>query len=188
MEPTRRNPQPPLQLRSPFARAVVPVVAGAGFFALLFLLTWLVAVAMSGNGQGVNLGAKEFYVGRADIAAARVAEKGPLLFADLKGQAGEQAIVVDHDPKALDVEGWRVYFAYRADRGPSCLASIDQATQQLRDCDGTAITVDALQPGEPDAMVVVELGNRPVVKVRFAAAQPATGAPTSSATSATSGG
>jgi hypothetical protein len=174
MRPTGQIPRQLPRLRSPFARAVVPVVAGIGFFALLFGVTWLIAQAVSGNNQGIRIGDREFFVGRADIAVSRIAEHGPLLFADLKGTQGERAIVVDHDAEAVDVEGWSVYFAYRADTGPSCLASISTDTQQLQDCGGRAITVHDLQPAEPDAVVVVELGKRPVVKVRFAAAVPTT--------------
>jgi hypothetical protein len=80
--------------------------------------------------------------------------------------------VVDHDPKANDSEGWSVYFAYRADRGPSCLISVDKKTQVLEDCEGQAITVADLKRAEPTAEVVVEVSKRPIVKVRFAAAQP----------------
>lgn len=162
----------------------MPVAAGLLFFAALFGITYLIAVVVSGNGEAVRIGSKEFTVGRADIAVQRIEEHGPLLFADLKGVAGEQAIVIDHDATALDVEGWSVYFAYRADRGPSCLVSIDESTEALQDCDGRSITVADLQRAEPDAVVVVELGKRPVVKVRFAAAQPdavtTTGATTTS--------
>ena len=152
----------------------MPVVAGLGFFALLFGVTWLIAVAVSGNEEGIRIGDKEFTVGRADFTAQRIVENGPLLFADLKGTDGAQAVVLDHDPAALDVEGWSLYFAYRADRGPTCLVEIDTETEQLKDCDGAVVTVADLEPAAPDAVVVVELGNRPVVKIRFTAAQPVT--------------
>ena len=117
------------------------------FFAALFAVTYLIAVLMSNKGENLRLGDKEFLVGRVDIAAARIAKYGPLLYADLKGTAGEQAIVVDHDPKQADTEGWTVYFAYPASRGPSCLVSVNQATQALQDCDGKPITVADLQQG-----------------------------------------
>ena len=172
MPPPRQIPRQTPRLRSPVARAVVPVVAGIAFFGLLAGITWLIALAVSGNEQGINIGDKEFTVGRADFTVTRIVEHGPLLFADLKGTAGAQAIVLDHDPKALDTEGWTLYFAYRADRGPGCLVEVDTTTERLKDCDGSVVTVADLEPAEPDAKVVVELGKRPVVKVRFAAAQP----------------
>jgi hypothetical protein len=150
---------------------VVPVVAGIAFFAALFGITYLVAALVSDNAEGIKLGDKEFTIGRVDIAAERIRRYGPLLYADLKGTAGEQAIVVDHDPNLPDTEGWAVYFAYRADRGPSCLISINQETERLQDCDAQPITVQDLQRAEPTAEVIVELSNKPTVKVRFAAAQ-----------------
>lgn len=153
------------------ARAVVPVLGGIGFFVALFGITWLIAVAISGKGEDVRLGDREFVVGRVDRTVQRIDQYGPLLFADLKGTAGEQAVVLDHDPNALDVEGWTLWFAYRADRGPDCLVQIDQATQRLRDCDGNPVVVTDLEPAEPEATVVVELGKQPQVKIRFAAAQ-----------------
>lgn len=175
MDAPRRTPRRPTgrppRLKSPVARAVVPVAAGILFFAALFGITYLVAVLVSGNGQSVKLGDKEFTIGRVDIAAARIQKYGPLLYADLKGTEGEQAIVVDHDPKSPDTEGWAVYFAYRADSGPSCLISINKDTQALQDCFGEPITVADLQRAEPTAAVIVEMGKRPTVKVRFAAAQ-----------------
>lgn len=169
------------RLRSPLARAVVPVAAGIAFFAALFGVTYLIARVISNNTEGIKIGDKQFTIGRVDIAARRIKEQGPQLYADLKGTKGEQAIVVDHDNSAIDTEGWHVYFAYRADRGPTCLVSIDPSTKRLQDCEGAPITVADLEPAEPTAEAVVEMGKRPVVKVRFAAAQsPTTAAPTTS--------
>ena len=178
MEPKRRIPRQVPRLRSPLARAVVPVAAGIAFFAALFGITYGIAALVSGNGEGIKLGDREFAIGRVDIAAARIVKHGPLLYADLKGTQGEQAIVVDHDPNAIDTEGWSVYFAYRADRGPSCLISVDKDTQALEDCDGKPVTVADLKRAEPTAEAVVEVSKRPTVKIRFAAAQvPATTQP-----------
>ena len=171
------------QLRSPLARAVVPVAAGIVFFAALFGVTYVIARIISHNTQGINIGDKQFTIGRVDIAVQRIEKHGPLLYAYLKGTLGEQAIVVDHDPQAIDTEGWHVYFAYRADRGPSCLASIDPTTQHLQDCEGAPITVKDLKPAEPAAQAVVEMSKRPVVKIRFAAAQRPTTVATTAATS-----
>lgn len=178
MPQPRRTPRRDLvrspRFKSPVARAVVPVLAGIGFFAALFGITYLIAVVVSDDTEGIRIGDKQFTIGRADIAAQRIRTYGPLLYADLKGTQGEQAIVVDHDPNRPDTDGWSVYFAYRADRGPSCLISVNQTTERLQDCDGTPITVADLERAEPEAEVVVELGDKPVVKVRFAAALPTT--------------
>lgn len=178
MAPDRRPPRRefvrPPRLKSPVARAVVPVFGGILFFAALFGVTYLIAVLVSGDSEGIRIGDKQFTIGRADVAAERIRRYGPLLYADLKGTEGEQAIVVNHDETLPDTEGWSVYFAYRADRGPSCLISVNQETQRLQDCDGKPVGVEDLKPASPDAEVVVELGNKPTVKVRFAAAIPPT--------------
>lgn len=175
MDEPRRTPRRTAarapRLKSPVARAVVPVAAGILFFAALFGITYLIAALVSGKGESVKLGDNEFTIGRVDIAAARIQKYGPLLYADLKGTRGERAIVVDHDASFPDTEGWAVYFAYRADSGPSCLISINQQTEALQDCFGGPVTVADLQRAEPTAEVVVEMGNKPTVKVRFAAAQ-----------------
>jgi len=174
MEPKRRIPRQLPRLRTPLARAVVPVVAGILFFAALGGITYGIAALLSGNGEGIRLGDREFVIGRVDIAAARIVRHGPLLYADLRGTDGKQAIVVDHDPNLPDTEGWAVYFAYRADRGPACLISVSEATQALQDCNGTTVTVADLRRAEPVAEVVVEMTKRPTVKIRFAAALPTT--------------
>jgi len=166
-----RRGRPAPKLKSPLARAVVPVAAGIAFFAALFGVTYLIAAVISDNTEGIRIGDREFEIGRADIAAERIAKYGPLLYADLKGTEGEQAIVVDHDPNAIDTEGWSIYFAYLASSGPECLVAIDKDTQRLQDCDGNAVTSDQLQPAAPEAEIVVETGNKPTVKIRFAAAQ-----------------
>jgi hypothetical protein len=171
MRPASGLPRQLPRLRSPLARAVVPIVAGLVFFALLFGVTWLIAVAISGDEEGIRIGDREFTVGRVDIVAQRIRERGPILYADLKGTEGARAIVIDHDPNAADTEGWHVYFAYPAAVGPACLVSVDRDSGGLVDCDGRAIAVNELAPGPPAAEAVVEHGDRPVVKVRFEAAQ-----------------
>jgi hypothetical protein len=149
----------------------VPVAAGIGFFALLFGVTWLIAAAISDNEEGIRIGDTEVTLGRVDHTVQRIAQYGPLLLPDLRGTAGEQALVLDHDPAALDVEGWSLHFAYRADRGPSCLVEVDRATERLVDCDGNPVTTAELAPAAPAAVVVIETGSRPQLKIRFAAAQ-----------------
>src|SRR6187551_2358431 len=89
------------RLRSPFARAVVPVLGGIAFFAAMFGIVWLIAVAVSGNGENVKIGDTEFDVARVDYTVQRIERDGPLLFPDLKGTQGEQAVFLDHDPNAI---------------------------------------------------------------------------------------
>ena len=112
-----RSPLAPLQLleqgttHDALARAVVPVVAGILFFAALGGITYGIAVLVSHNTQGIKIGSKEFLIGRVDIAVARIEAHGPLLYADLKGTQGEQAIVRLHfsaPPEAPTTRGFAV--------------------------------------------------------------------------------
>jgi hypothetical protein len=170
MAPPPRTQRTP-RLRSPLARAVVPVLGGIVFLAALFGVVWLISAAVSGDGEGVRIGDTTFDVGRVDYTVQRIERDGPLLFPDLKGTRGERAIFLDHDPNAVDIEGWHLYFAYRADTGPSCLVEVDTRTRELKDCNGTVVTVADLEPAEPEARVVIEGGKQPRVTIQFAAAQ-----------------
>ena len=69
-----------------------------------------------------------------------VAEHGPLFFPELGTAIGTRSIVVDHtgdDP----ADGWRVYWAYPADRESTCLVEQVPGTAQFLDCDGRTIDV-----------------------------------------------
>ncbi len=55
------------ELRTPFSRAVVPVLAGLAFFAVLGLVLWGAAAWVSDNGERVRLGDTRFEVGRIDL-------------------------------------------------------------------------------------------------------------------------
>ncbi len=143
------------QLRSPFARAVVPVLAGIGFFAVLGLILWGVAAWMSDNPERVLLGDTAFTVGRVDRVADSVAESGPLTYSDLRTTSGQRSIVIDHDGTS-DVSGWVVYLPFPADRaGTDCLATQTPKTSTFVDCEGRELDVTALQPAT-GAMVVIE--------------------------------
>lgn len=133
-----------IELRSPLARAVAPVAAGILFFAVLFGLTWLVAAWISGNAENVtNLGDRTFQVGTVTRVAEQIERDGPILFADLRDPDGRRAIVLDHvgdEPTT----GWRVFYAYPADRDASCLASQQPGTRTFVDCDGRELDIEAL--------------------------------------------
>jgi hypothetical protein len=132
------------QLRSPLARAVVPVAGGLVFFALLFGIIWLAALWISGNGERVtNLGDRTFQVGNVERVAAQIVEGGPVLYPDLRDPNGTRAIVLDHqgDIPAL---GWRVFYAYPADRDANCLAEQIEGTRTFVDCDGRRLDVESL--------------------------------------------
>jgi hypothetical protein len=136
------------ELRTPFARAVVPVAAGIGFFAVLGVLLWGIAAAISGNsGKGGLLTTHTFQPGSAPTYAAIVATDGPIIFPDLLGTSGDRTIVLDHtgdDP----LNGWQIYLAHPADRPITCKVTQVQHTRNFTDCDGRTIPVAQLAPPE----------------------------------------
>ena len=70
------------QLRSPFARAVAPVIGGAAVIAAIGLFTWAMAAYISSGGGDTTerLAPSEFTIGPVESLADEVAERGPLLF------------------------------------------------------------------------------------------------------------
>ena len=145
------------RLRSPLARAVVPVLGGIVFFVLFFLGLWLVAATINSRAEsGDAIANKVFQVGKVDVLAKSVATDGPLLFPDLKSPDGVRSIVLDHEGKD-PATGWRVYYGYPADRDATCLVTHQQGTRKFTDCEGRVLTVDALTL--PDAV-------RPIVENR----------------------
>ena len=145
-----------VKLRSPFARAVVPVLGGIAFFVVLGLVTWGIAAWISGGGADVTerLAPTRFEVGSAQNAAQIVEEDGPIIFPGLNTTTGERTLVLDHeggDP----TRGWRVYYAYPVGR-PDCPVEQVIGTRTFIDCDGTEIGVDALSPPDSGVFPVVE--------------------------------
>ena len=133
-------------MRSPLARAVVPVLGGLAFFAVFFAGLWVVANVINDRAEpGSKIGNAVFQVGPVDSLAEAVAEDGPLLFPDLKSPDGVRSIVLDHagdDP----ARGWQVYYGYPTDRGPECLVEHVPGTRDFTDCEGRTLSVDALAP------------------------------------------
>ena len=140
---------------SPLSRAVVPIVAGLVFFAVLFGATWLFAGRATENRRReVRSGDYTFRVGPVEEMAAIVERDGPILYPDLRDTAYDRTIVVDHtgdDP----TKGWQVYYAYPADRDPTCLVTHVQGSRDFVDCNERTLAVEALH--RPiDARPVVE--------------------------------
>jgi hypothetical protein len=146
-------------LRSPVDRAVVPVLAGMAFIALLFGILWLAAVILSRNADDldVRLGDEVFEVGRIDRLADEIEERGPLLFPGLVGPAGERPVGLDHTGDN-DVEGWRVFHLQPAGAPAGCLVTQDEATGALADCAGLPVAVADL-PAAEDVIVVIDADN-----------------------------
>lgn len=138
---TMRRPR----LQSTLARAVVPVAAGIGFFALLGLALWGVAALISGDDQSTDLlTTRTFRPGHAENFAAIVADGGPILFADPIGTSGDRTIVLDHPPGLAPRDGWKLYLAYPADRPVSCKIEQIRGTRTFTDCEDRTIRVEEL--------------------------------------------
>lgn len=150
-------PESRFKLRSPFARAVVPVIGGIAGIIAIGLFTWGVAAYVSRGGaeSTERLAPTTLQVGSAESAAQIVAEDGPVLFPGLNTTTGERTIVLDHegdDP----TRGWQIYYAYPADADPGC--SIEQVvgTRSFVDCEGNTIDVSDLAPPPHGVNPVVE--------------------------------
>jgi hypothetical protein len=133
------------QLRSPLTRAVVPVLGGIGFFAVLALVLWGVASLVSQNGSGAtaNFASNVFRPGSVERYAAIIKDDGPVLFPDLLGTDGDKSIVLDH-AGADPMQGWSIHLAHPADRPITCKVTQVQRTDQFTDCEGRTIGVDGL--------------------------------------------
>lgn len=136
------------RLRSPLARAIVPVVGGIAFFILFFAGLWLAATVINDRAEPTaEINSKVFEVGKVGSMAKAVKEDGPILFPDLRSPDGVRSVVLDHtgdDP----AKGWQVYYGYPADRDARCLVTHVQGTRTFTDCDGRTLPVEKLSaPG-----------------------------------------
>ncbi|MSO15347.1 MAG: hypothetical protein EXQ61_03410 [Ilumatobacteraceae bacterium] len=133
------------RLRSPLARAVVPVLGGIAFFALFFVGLWLVATAINNRADpGSEIGNRVFEVGKVVAMAKAIATDGPLLLPDLKSPDGVRSIVLDHvgsDPAT----GWQVYYGFPADRDENCLVTHIQGSRTFTDCEKRTLQVTQLE-------------------------------------------
>jgi hypothetical protein len=148
----------PPRLRSPVTRAVVPVAGGLLLLAAIMGITWLIAAYISSGGaeSTERLAPSTFRVGNVETIADVVAEDGPIIFPGLNTTTGDRTLVLDHQSES-PADGWRVYWAYPADRDASCAVSQVRGTSRFTDCDGRQLDVTELAPPE---------GVRPVVENR----------------------
>ncbi len=141
--------------RSPVARALVPVIGGIVFFAVLFGVTWIfagLATDRAGERRSPQFGT--FVVGNVEDIAESIAESGPVLYPDLRDATGERSIIIEHfgdDP----TKGWQVYYAYPADRNTDCLVTQIAKTHRFQDCDGRELDVTDLAAPD-DVRPIVE--------------------------------
>jgi hypothetical protein len=152
------------RLRSPLAQAVLPVLAGIGFLALIALVLWGVASLVSSGGDTieVNLGDNEFDAGPAEARAEEIAARGPALFPGLVS-ADQGYIILTHlgdDP----TEGWYAFAAVPEGQAVRCAVQWDAAAGQFLDpCTGRTFPPDGrgLTPFpvrvDDDEHVVVDL-------------------------------
>jgi len=162
------------RLRTPFARAVVPVAGGLLVMALILGATWLVAAFIAGGGaeSTERLVPPVFEVGDVDRIAESVESKGPLIFPGLDTTTGERTLVLDHDGDD-PTRGWVVRWAHPDDQPASCTVKQVRETREFTDCNGRRVDVTALQPGN---------GVTPLVENRrtlYLDLRKATGSPTS---------
>lgn len=156
------------QFRSPVARALAPVAAGLGFFALLALVMWGIAALMSGEqSQSTTLTPDRLQVGNIERWSDSIQTTGPVIFPGLGTTTGERTLVLNHtgtDPE----RGWVVYYAHPADRPDSCAVEQVVGTDTFVDCDGRTISVTELAPPtngefpviEDRSMLYIDLGER----------------------------
>lgn len=146
----------PVRLKSTWARAVVPVLGGIAFIALLGLATWGVAAWISRGGADVTdqFAPTRFEVSTVETAANIVESDGPIIFPGLNTTTGERTLVLDHegdDP----TRGWTIYYAHPVHR-PDCPVEQVVGTREFIDCDGATIDVTELSPPAPGVNPVVE--------------------------------
>jgi hypothetical protein len=147
----------PIRLRSPWARAIVPVIGGLLVIAAIGLVLWAMAAYISDGETSERLAPTRFEIGSTQNAANIVAEDGPIMFPGLYTTTGERTFVMNHegdDPAT----GWRVYAAYPAGRDASCGVEQVVGTSQFVDCDGGTIDVTDLAPPPAGVNPVVENG------------------------------
>jgi hypothetical protein len=159
---------PATRLKSPVAQAVVPVLAGLTFIAVLGVALWGVAVWASHNSGPtskvkVELGDDTFNAGPAKDRATEVADRGPLLFPGLVS-ADNGYIVVNH--RGTDeLSGWVAFAAVPPGSHIQCAVQWRSDTQQFQDpctsatypADGAGLTHYAVTIS-PNRDIIVDLG------------------------------
>lgn len=148
------------------------MIAGAAVLALIGLFTWgMAAYISSGGGEGSErLAPSTFTVGNVENLAESVAENGPLFFPELGTAIGTRSIVINHTGDS-PADNWRVFWAYPADREPTCVVEQVPNTSDFIDCDGRTIDVTELSPPDEGVYPIVEDRTTLVIDLRGATAQ-----------------
>jgi hypothetical protein len=167
---------PAVELRSPVARAVLPVLGGIVVLALIAGFTWAMAAFISRGGADSSdrFTPTTFKVGEVESMAAKVATDGPLLFPELGREIGTRSVVVNHTGDS-PTDNWQIYWAYPADRAPECVVDQIPKTSTFTDCDGRTIDVTDLAPPDPGVFPTVVERRYLVLDVRGAVDTSSTG-------------
>ena len=145
------------QLRSPLARALVPVGAGLVVLGVIALATWGSAVYVANHEDPPETFVPgEIELGGVKNLADLVEDDGPILLPGLDTTSGRHSLVVDHQASS-DADGWRVYMAYPADRDESCYVVQVRQSAMFTDCKGR--TLDVTQLADPPRGVFPFLEN-----------------------------
>jgi hypothetical protein len=143
------------QLRSTFARAVVPVAGGLGFFAILGLALWGVAAVIAHNTDQTSnrLAPTVQELGSRARLAPTVDKQGPIVLQDLIGT--DTHVVLEHEVGQDADNGWFLYLAHPADRTAACNIEVVKGTHTFKDCEGRTL--------RPDQLATVPNGMGPVI-------------------------
>ena len=144
-------------MKSPLARAVVPVLGGIALLATMAFLLWGIAAYISRDGSQASerLAPTRFEVSSVESAANTIAADGPILFPGLATTTGERTIVLHHEGTDPTI-GWTVYYAYPAGAEPSCLVEQIVGTREFVDCEDNTVDVTELAPPPAGVNPVVE--------------------------------
>ena len=146
------------------------MLGGIAVLGVLALFLWGMAAWISRGGAEATerIAPSELTVGPVESLAEEVAENGPLFFPELGTAIGTRSIVVDHTG-AVPADGWRVYWAYPADREPTCVVEQVVGTRLFVDCDGREIDVTELSP--PDQGVFPRVDGRETLVIDLRGAE-----------------
>ena len=146
------------------------MLGGIVVLGLIALFLWGMAAWISRGGAEATerIAPSELTVGPVESLADEVAENGPLFFPELGTAIGTRSIVVDHTG-TVAADGWRVYWAYPADREPACVVEQVVGTRRFVDCDGREIDVADLSP--PDQGVFPRVDGRETLVIDLRGAE-----------------
>jgi len=149
----------------------MPVLGGVLVFAAIAGFTWAIAAYISDSDTPTSdrLAPSTFTIGRVETLSVTVDEEGPLLFPELGTAIGTRSIVVDHEG-TVAADGWRVYWAYPADRDPTCVVEQVVGTSEFVDCDGRTIDVTDLSPPDDGVFPTVQDRTTLIIDLRGATA------------------